>query len=159
MVGKAFAPWVEPIAAQLRESRAQIAEVARSFPADAWERPSPTEGWTYKDILAHLAVGDWLCQTVLRAAISKEPLNRDLFADINSQNERYRLERVGRSVDDLIAEVEAEGEDTQSLLARLTEAHEATRLGARPKGLVQYLRHFPRHDRQHLDDLRAALGE
>ena len=52
---RALTSWVEPIAARESESAALFVEVARSIPADLWARPSPLEGWTYKDLLAHLA--------------------------------------------------------------------------------------------------------
>ena len=68
MTTRTFAPWVEPIAAQLRESRRGIVEVARTIPEGAWSRPSHDPGWSYRDLLTHLAVGDWVCQAVLRAA-------------------------------------------------------------------------------------------
>ena len=44
MTDRAFASWVEPIAEQLRESRVQIADVARAAPPAAWKKPSPNEG-------------------------------------------------------------------------------------------------------------------
>ena len=119
MTWRAFAPWVEPVAARLREGRAQIVELARSIPPEAWPRPSPNSGWTYRDLLVHLAVGDWVCQTVLRAVVANERLDvAATFASVDAGNERLRQERASRSIEELIAEVEAEGEETQELLAR-----------------------------------------
>jgi len=57
MTARTFVPWVEPAAAQLRESRRQIVQLARAIPDDMWGRPSPYPGRTYKDQFAHLAVG------------------------------------------------------------------------------------------------------
>ena len=54
MASRSFAPWVEPVAARLREGRAEIVELARSVPPEAWSRPSPNPGWRCKDLLAHL---------------------------------------------------------------------------------------------------------
>ena len=157
---RTFVSWVEPIAEQLQESRTQIVEVARSIPVEAWTRPSPNQGWSYKDLLAHLAVGDWVCQIVLRAIITNEPLNIGEVASLDwiSQGNAERLnERKGRTVDELVAEVEAEGDETQELLARLGETDESRTQEDAPMSLGDYLRGFPGHDRTHLAELRTAL--
>ena len=155
--GRTFAPWVEPIAAQHRESRGQVIRAARQMFPEQWRMPSPLPGWSYQDLLAHLAVGDWVCQTVLRAATANERLDMAAIADLDGANERYRQERAGRSVEELLTEVEEEGEDTQALLARLTEADENRTQEDAPVGLGEYLRMFPGHDREHLAELRQAL--
>ena len=157
MTDRTFAPWVEPIAIELRESRRQIVELGRSLPAEAWGRPSPLEGWTNKDLLAHLAVGDWVCQTVLGTVVANKPVDMASIADLDGRNERYRRERAERSAEDLIAEVETEGEETQELLARLAEADEERRQEDAPVSLGEYLRMFPSHDREHLAQMRTAL--
>ena len=59
---------------------------------------------------------------------------------------------------ELIAEVAAEGEETQELLGRLDEADEERRQEDAPMSLGEYLRFFPTHDRDHLAQLRTALG-
>ncbi len=154
MATRTFAPWVEPIAARLRDSRRDIVIVAHSVPDEVWDRPSPNEVWTYKDLLAHLATGDWVCQGVLRAVTNRAGYFVD---EIDDGNARLLEERRRMSVSDLIAEVEAEGEETQELLAELKEEHEElTREGA-PMSLGHYLQMFPGHDEQHLAQLRTAL--
>ena len=158
MTGRTFAPWVEPIAAHLRESRREVAEVARAVPEVAWGRPSPDPGWSYRDLLAHLAVGDWVCQTVLRAAVGGEPFDMTITTQLDDRNARMIEERKGRSVQELIAEVAAEGQETQELLGRLDEADEERRQEDAPMSLGEYLRFFPTHDRDHLAQLRTALG-
>ena len=157
MTSRTFAPWVEPIAAKLRESREQIARLAHAIPEEMWSRPSSGPGWSYKDQLAHLAVGDWVCQTVLRAVVANEPLDMALIADIDGGNARLRDERAGRSIQQLIEEAHAEGEETQELLARLTDADEGRRQEGAPMSLGEYLRMFPQHDEGHMQVLRTAL--
>jgi len=149
---------VEPVAAQLRDGRRQILEVARAIPVEAGTRPSPNSGWTYRDLLVHLAVGDWVCQTLLSAVVANERLDvAATFASVDAGNERLRQERASRSIEELIAEVEAEGEETQELLARLADADESRGQEDAPMSLGEYLRQFPGHDRAHLDELRTAL--
>lgn len=158
MTTRTFAAWVEPIAAELRAGRARIVEVARGAPADAWAKPtSYDEGWTCKDLLAHLAAGDWALQSGLRKVIVGEPLRIGDFPDVNETNARNVAERRGRTVEELIAEVEAEGEETQEILAQLGDEHERMTPEDVPTTLGDYLRQFTGHDRAHLADLRAAL--
>ncbi len=110
MTDRTFASWVEPIAAQLRESRAQIIALAGSAPAEAWSKPSPNEGWTCKDLLAHLATGDWVCQTVLRAAVGDEAADLEVPRDLDAMsrgNARLLKERATWSVEELLQEVQA----------------------------------------------------
>ena len=154
---RTFAPWVKPIAAQIREGRAQVIRAARQMLPELWRTPSPLPGWSYQDVLAHLAVGDWVCQTVLRAATANERLDMAAIADLDGTNERYRQERSGRSVEELLKEVETEGDETQELLSRLTEADEHRTQEDAPVSLGEYLRTFPGHDQEHLAQIRAAL--
>jgi hypothetical protein len=159
MTERTFALWVEPIAAQLRLGRGQIVLAARQMFPEQWPLPSPLRGWTNKDLLAHLATGDWVCQTVLHAVTANEPL--DLAAigldAVNAGNARLLQERRERSVEELITEVEAESAETQELLGHLTEEDEGRTQEGAPISLGDYLRGFPEHDRQHLAELRTAL--
>lgn len=157
MTDRTFASWVEPIAAELRAGREQIAEVARAMSAGAWMKESANPGWTNKDLLAHLTCGDWGVQEGLRKIIAGETLRVGDFADVDGTNARNVGERKERSVEALIAEVEAEGEDTQQLLAQLSEQHETVTPEDAPMIMGDYLRMFPGHDRTHLEQLRAAL--
>ena len=153
MMTRTFAPWVEPIAAKLRDSRRDIVVAAQSTLDEAWSKPSPNEIWTYKDLLAHLATGDWVCQRVLRAVTEGTELS---LGDLDEGNARSVEERRNTPVDELIAEVEAEGEKTQELLSLILEEQRGlTREGA-PMSLGDYLRMFPGHDEQHLAQLRTA---
>ena len=157
MTNQTFAPWVEPIAEQLRASRTEIVRTAHQLLDPLWTLPSRMKGWTFKDLLAHLASGDWVCQMILRAALDNEPFDMAALNDVDGQNERHRQERQDRSVRELIAEVQAEGEETQELLARLTDADENRTQKDAPMSLGEYLRGFPNHDREHLEELTRAL--
>ena len=158
MTTQTFAPWVEPIAAKLRDSRAEIVAVARAVPSEAWGRSSPLEGWTYKDLLAHLAdPGAQLA--VLRAAADNQPVDASAFGDLDARNERRRKEREGHSIEQLVTEVEAAGEELQYLLTRLTEADANRRVDDVPLALGDRLRFLTNHDRGHLPQLREALEE
>jgi len=106
---RTFAAWVEPVARELREGRGEIARTARKFLPEMWTMPSPLEGWTYKDLLAHLATGDWVFQTMLRQTLGIEnalPAQATLEF-VNEGNARLLAERKDTSIEELIAEGDA----------------------------------------------------
>jgi len=150
---------VAPGAEQLRQSRTEIARAARQLLPEHWSMPSPLEGWSYKDLLAHLATGDWVFLTVLRAVTTNERLDlAKINLDyVNAGNARLLEERKERPVAELIGEVEAEGEKTQELLAKLTDADENRTQEGAPMSLADGVRQFPGHDRDHLAQLKTAL--
>jgi uncharacterized protein (TIGR03083 family) len=160
MTTRTFTPWVGPIAAELRETRNEVMRVARQLLPEQWSHPSPLEGWTYKDLLAHLATGDWVCQTVLTAVTTRTPLDPQVtdLDFVNEGNAQRIEERKEASVDELIAELEREGEKTETLLAQLTNVHEPLK-GDAPMSLGDYLRGFPGHNQQHLHELKTALDQ
>jgi uncharacterized protein (TIGR03083 family) len=166
MTTRTFAPWVEPIARRDREGRAELLEFARSVPPDAWDRASPVEGWTYRDVLAHLAsdTGKWFAH-ILRTVLSGKRLDPTRVGpgvDLDPINARGVAERRGRSIAELIAEIEADGEEHQELLSRLTGDHRDTRQAENPISFGEFLSDNPAgsrggHDREHLAQLRTAL--
>jgi ribosomal 50S subunit-associated protein YjgA (DUF615 family) len=159
MTTRAFAQWVAPSAEQLRQSRSDIARTARQLLPEHWKMLSPLEGWSYKDLLAHLATGDWVFQTVLRAVTANERFDlAEINPDyVNAGNARLLEERKERAVEELIAEVETEGERTQELLAKLTDADENRTQEGAPMSLAEGVRSFPGHDRDHLAQLKTVL--
>ena len=161
MTARTFAPWVEPIAALLREQRARVITFARSLPADAWDRPSPLAGWTCKDLLAHIGKGnDQLFQQLLRTIVAGEPIDTHMFAvDTDGDNTRKVEERRAWTAADVIAEVEEAGEEIQDLLSQLTDEHEQYKQDDPPFQLDGYFRLIREesHDLEHLAQLRNAL--
>jgi len=154
---RAFAPWVEPIAALYRENRAALVAYARSLPGDAWSLPSPDAGWTCKDLLAHVA-GDTTqnLHAALRAVIAGRPVPPELFSDIDARNARDVAERRNHSIQQLINELIAAGEETYRLLAKLTDSDEHRQEHGFRGALPDALRALASHDATHLDQLRAA---
>jgi hypothetical protein len=151
---RTFVPWVEPIAARLQESRAKVADFARSAPVHIWEKPSPNEGWTNKDVLAHLATGHWVLQRFLASITSGATLEA---IDVDAGNAERVAERRDWSVERLITEVEDEGDETQDLLARLEGPHEAYRRENAPRTFSEILRSFPEHEYHHLRQLQPGI--
>jgi hypothetical protein len=155
-----FAPWVEPIALALREGRAALRDVAAAIPDAAWRLPSPAKGRTYQDLLAHVAVSQWLCQTLLAPLIidRNRPFKTLSGSDVvKSASAVLEEEQRARSIPELLREVATEGDDTEALLAKLNEADDERRDGRRGTTLSDYLRQVVEHDRRHLIQLRTAL--
>ena len=165
MTARMFAPWVEAVAAGLRESRSEIARTARQLLPEHWSLPSPLEGWTYKDLLAHLATGDWVFQWMLRGVLGLETFDlveKGGLDYVNEGNARLIEERRDRAVDGLIAEVESEGEETQDLLAQLAADVDLGRVVGQmsdgtPVTIEMWVKGFPRHDSGHGAQLKTAL--
>ena len=165
MTERTFAPWVEPIAAQHREGRRELVELARSLPVDAWSRPSPFPGWTFKDLLAHVA-GDTgknalrLLRSVAVDQRADQAQFDQLGEDVDARNERDVIERRERSVDALIVEIESDGEEWDELLARFGEEHRDLRQEGIPWSLGEALNMNPGgHQREHLAQVRTALED
>jgi len=159
MTTRTFAPWVEPVAAKVGESRAELIAFARSAPAALWSRPSPNAGWSCKDLLAHVA-GDKGFIMILRAAVERTRLDPAPFAEGEGTraNARDVQARRDRSVEELIAEIESDGDVRQELMSRLTDADRELRQKEFPMSLGEVLELGPGgHDREHLTQLRGAL--
>ena len=154
---RAFTGWVEPIAALYRENRASLVVYARSLPYDAWARPSPDPGWTCKDLLAHTAgdTGQNL-HIALHAILAGRAVPDELFTDFDGRNARDIRARRDRTVPQLIDELIAAGEETQRLLAQLTDEDERRHEPGLRGALPDALRALASHDTAHLDQLRAA---
>jgi hypothetical protein len=158
---RTFAAWIAPLAEQTRESCRQVIQFARSAPTEFWERPAGNEGWTNKDLLAHIGRGnDQIVQQVLRSVTAGDPVDTAIFA---IDNDEANAEAVGSrsesSVADLIRELEESGDEMLELLSRLTDEHEHYTQEDPPFALAGFLALVQRenHDIEHLEQLRASL--
>ncbi len=166
MAERTYASWVEPIARRDREGRAALLGYVRSAPADSWEQPSPVDGWSCRDVLAHIAgdTGKWFSH-MLHAALDGQqpgPTRVGPDVDFDAINRRDVEERRDLSLAELIAEIEADGEEHEELLSRLTDDHKEFRLAEYMLSLGELLGgnaagNHGGHDREHLAQLREAL--
>ena len=123
MTERVLAAWVRPVAEQLASDRRRVIDFARAAALETWSQPSAVDGWTNKDLLAHLAGGnDQMLQTILRAVTSRTPLDSAaLDPDTDAENAARIAERRSWTIDALIAELERDGEEVQQLLSQLTD--------------------------------------
>ncbi len=134
--------------------------VMYSVAPETWASPSPTPGWTYHDLLAHLATADRVFQRHLSAVL--ETGEAGPRPDSDAANRDLVEARRGASVDGLIEEYIASRHETLRLLSRLRPAHlhvpmpSATHTAEHDSTLLDYVNAFPRHEARHLAALRTA---
>jgi hypothetical protein len=144
--------------ALLDELRALVA----AAPPAAWTRPTANPGWDAKDLLAHLATGDWVMQRTVRALLAgDDPAGVWERLDIDAGNAERIAAARGRSVAGLLDDLRAQQTASLALWELLTDRRLTAPLPNRQGGvwtLRDYLCGFPGHDRLHIGQLRAALG-
>lgn len=160
MTSRRFASWVEPVAAKNAAAAQQLVETVGSIPTGVWDQASPLDGWSYKDILAHLASNDDL-RYLLKCVLAREWADPARFVPggADELNAREVAERRDRTVQELTAEFEAQETETQDLLAQLTDADSDYKQEDIPwsLGLALTAAEAGFHYKQHLEHLRTAL--
>ncbi len=162
MTERTFARWVAPIATRHREDDAKVVTFARSVPEAAWGTPSGLEGWSCKDVMAHIGNGnDQLYQQLLRQVIAGGNIDTAIFRDVDTDAENAAgvEERRSLSPAEVIAEFEEAGEEVLDLLAQLTADHEHLRQEDPPfilKGFMDLI-DKESHSIEHLKQLKEAL--
>ena len=156
-----YPTWVVPIAAAFSEQRAELVDLVRSIPEEAWARTSPNEEWTYRDLLGHLATRsprDW--RLVLTAVINRTPLDPTHFpVEDEALNEGLLGELNELSPVEVAHHLEADSEEMLELLAKLTDEDADRRQRDFPMSLGEALGQMPEHERTHMEQLRTALTE
>lgn len=155
----AFPPEIAGAAAALSPDAAL--RVMYSIAPETWATPSPAPGWSYHDLLAHLATADRAFQRQLRAVLATGRADRS--PDAEQVHCGLIDERRDASEEQLIEEYIASRHETLRLLAQLRPAHLRVparfgwdeREGERP--FLEYVNAFPQHETRHLAELRAAV--
>ncbi len=105
---------------RLRTSRDEIVTKLRALPPESFEQGRYESGWNGRQILAHIASIEWSYPRLIDVAreaqspkpaeakeASTEPATRPARGGINDYNERQVEKRAQMSVEELIAEFEA----------------------------------------------------
>lgn len=146
----------EELAAAHRDLRALLDTVQ----GDEWDRPTPNEGWTVKDTLAHLCTGESGNLLIARRVLHGEAVPVAGF-DLNRWNQRQVEKRRDKTPEELWQELDAARAETLAFLDALTE-DQLQLQGYRPTGdattLEGVIRQIARHERLHTADIRIALG-
>jgi hypothetical protein len=126
-----------------------------------WERPSTVPGWTHRDLLAHVATGDWVFQLHLRSLIAKGTVAT--WPDVAAGNAERLAKRKVSTVSALIEEYLSMRHGTMLLLAELKEKHLREPMSMpwlsppQERTVLDYVQWFWMHERAHREELRPAM--
>ncbi len=137
--------------------------VFRRLTPEQWEQPVPSdEGapWLARDVLAHLAVSEGGQLGQITRCVAGEMTVPDDF-DLARFNRRSAQKQAGRSVDDMLAEIERGHAQVLSTLETIGDA-DLDKSGRHARGdtltVEQFFHRITAHRRQHAEELQRALG-
>lgn len=154
-----FPPEVRPAAEALSPERALY--VIFSVDPTKWELPSVVPEWSNRELLAHIATGDWVFQSRLRSLIADGTLPE--WPDVAAGNAERLAERRMTPVGTLVEEYLSMRHETMLLLAQLTPGHLRVKMSmpwlgdAEERTVLDYVRWFWMHERSHCEQLRPAM--
>jgi uncharacterized protein (TIGR03083 family) len=148
------------IRAELVNAQQSLLDVLDSLRPDDWQRSSPNDGWTVRDLLVHLTTSEsGFVPTLRRMAAGSGGVPDDF--DPNRWNAGQLRRRSDVSPDQLRPELEAAHRDMLVLLDELDEVA-LDRRGHMSSGddgsTEDTFRLVAFHKRSHTDDIRAAVG-
>ena len=155
-----FVPEIEATLRTVTRRRDGALRAAYSVADEAWEEEGALTGWTYKDILTHLASNDIRHEIRLRAALGEgDAAELRSLDDVDGWNERARQERRGRSVRELVDELAAHRQGVMRLLSRFRPEHMSAVISL-PDGRKfpppEYVEMFSAHEARHAAQLIPA---
>lgn len=154
-----FAPELRPAVDAL--SPAGTLYVIHSVDPVCWERPSGVPGWSYRQLLAHIATGDWVLQAHLRHIIDHGFVGP--WPDIDAGNAERVAERRFSTQAILVEEYLSMRHQTMLLLAELKPAHLRLPISfwwepaPNEHTVLDYVLAIDRHERAHREQLRTAM--
>lgn len=150
----------QAIIAELESARRELVDLVQSLDAKALACPTCNEGWSAKDVLAHLAAGESGLRRRVDLVCNGESGAEPGF-NLHENNKRQVELRRDRSLQDLLAEMAESGVGTRGYLEVLPEeALDRTgRLSSGAEVTVEgLLRKIANHERSHADEIRKAVA-
>lgn len=126
-----------------------------------WESPSIVPGWTNRNLLAHIASGDWVFQTHLRSLLDTGRASN--WPNVDEGNAERLAERSMTTMAALVDEYLSMRHGTMLLLAQIEPKHLREKVEQKWKPpphnetVFDYLRDFWWHERNHRNHLRPAM--
>ena len=156
-----IAPELQSTLENLVAAERRLQETVAQIPPKRWSESSPNDGWTYKDLLAHLATGDWICQHFLRSLLGTASVPEWPNADVGNA-ERVAARR-SKSVSELAEERAQHRKETVRLIEQLELRHLESPIdmpwfNVRGAPFRVYLQSFPGHDIDHTRELEAIVA-
>ena len=141
----------------------EFVDAVRRFPEEEWSQGRYEEGWTAKDILAHVASIEWTYPRLLTLAEAppkdREP-EKEPRGVVDDYNHRQVDKRKGTPVDELLAEFQRNRAATMAAVAEADESllEERVRSAGGTEGTAAEVLNFVAvvHVRQHLEDLSGS---
>jgi uncharacterized damage-inducible protein DinB len=156
-----FLPQVQPGVHALTTGTDDTLYVIYSVDPAAWELPSMLPEWTNRQLLAHIATGDWVLHTQLRHIVEGDAVAQ--WPNVDDGNAERIAERRFSNERALIDEYLSMRHETMLLLAQLKPKHLQLTMEfwwePRPNEhtVLDYVLMFAMHERRHRDQLRPAM--
>jgi uncharacterized damage-inducible protein DinB len=136
--------------------------VVHSIDPVMWERQVRGLNWTYRQLLMHIATGDWVLQRHLRHVLEHGEAAE--WPDVHDGNAERLKEREFSNDGALIEEYLSMRHETFLLLSRFKPEHLKPAItlwwlpeGERDRTMLDYVLAFERHERLHREQLRSAM--
>jgi hypothetical protein len=155
-----FLPELAPAIAAL--SPDPMLYVIFSIDPSYWERQARGLEWTYRELLSHIASGDWVLQSHLRHILDHGKVAA--WPDIDAGNAQRLDERRFTNDRTLAEEYLSQRHETLRLISQLGQQHLRLEIDLwfrekrpEPYTVLDYLLGFEGHDRTHAEQLRPAM--
>ena len=151
-------PRLAPVIERWQRVTDYLVAIAQGVEPSRWSNPSPYPGWTYRDLLAHLATGYTVRLAQLRGLLDKGQLGPQPDADAaNAENiARHRKS----SPEALVEEMVRQRSEVRRLLGLLRPEHLEMRTFVHRRGqapedgpFLEALQHWHEHDLAHAAEL------
>jgi len=155
-------PRARPIAERWQRVTDYLVAITRGVEPSQWSDPSPYPGWTYKDLLAHLATGYTVRLGQLRGLVEKGELSAQPDADAANAENIARHRRS--SPEALVEEMVRQRSEVRRLMGLLGREHLEVRTNVHRRGqpvkhgpFLEALQHWHEHDLEHAADLAPIM--
>lgn len=144
---------------EITVARGEVLGLVSCLGPEQFDRPTANEGWSVKDVLAHLASIEARLRSMWQHALEGRAWPAD-DSSVDAYNERCVAERRSWTPQAIVGELEQNGRETGSFLERLAPEDldrawdHPTRGSVTIEALVRIV---PRHLRAHAEELQAAL--
>jgi len=150
---------------RMQATRAEVMKIIESLPEAAATRPN-ADGWTVKDVLAHLARWEGELVTLLWQLSQGRKLDCVLVQDpmpVDQLNQDWHAADGGRPLARILADLKAVRRQTEIRLLEFSDEDLAREdLAPELRGMALWHRvaaNTFEHDEEHLDDLRRRAGQ
>lgn len=144
----------------LDAARAELLAVLDGLGDGDWQRPTACQGWSIKDVVAHLAIGDAGNMVIVRRILNGEEGAVAGF-DVDRYNQRQVEKRRDRSPRELHGDLAAGRRELVALLDELSDEQLSVaghRTTGEPTTVEGVFYRLVEHDRMHAQHIRDALA-